>query len=113
MEDSTDDGIPPVFFSRKWQSIKDTLHCPGLRWVDRENVVMHVSMKSQSARNYLRVATGADTHGCQKPHVLSRAVWSGADLDSPFRHLRYNTRHNGKILKFEKNNNIIRGIYID
>lgn len=104
--------VPPLFFSRKWHKelSKNKIKFSGISWVDRENVVMHISMKQLTDRSFVRVATGAHTkHNrlASRRNILK--TLSGADLDSPFSHLRFNTQRDGKILKFEKNQNLIRG----
>ena len=104
--------VPPLFFSRKWKHelIKTKINCDGLAWIDRENVVMHIAMKPLSHRSFLRTATGSyEKKKCENRRTFSLQTYSGADLDSPFSHLRFNTKNDGKILKFEKNRNLIRG----
>lgn len=112
MENNKQPYVPPLFFSRRWK--RDMLHkkpnLDGLAWIDRENVVMHISMKQLTTRSFLRVATGAHSKFKKTNRKYDMKTLSGADLDSPFSHLRINTERDGKILKFEKNQNLIRGI---
>lgn len=105
-------NTPPLTFSRKWnRSIKSSrLRLQSFKWLSRENVVMHVSTKGCASRMGLRRALG---HTAKKTGHFERQLpienYSDADLDSPFSHLRFNTLRSGKILRFEKNGNLIRG----
>lgn len=101
---------PPLLFSRKWKNEVHKLKVPfhAFRWMSRENVVMHVSTKRTPGVMPIRAAIG---HFNSNPshNRLPIKVYSDADVDSPFSHLRFNTLRNGKILRFEKNGNLIRG----
>lgn len=118
---STD--IPPLFFSRKWnnlvaqrpRTLNNNKVFKNIKFISRENVVMHISMKPNCYKNCVRMALGckpiikAGTGSSLIPknnHKL--AIYSGADLDSPFSHQRFNTGPHGKILHFSKNQNLIR-----
>lgn len=111
MENNKHTYIPPLFFSRKWnrELTQKNPNLNGIAWIDRENVVMHISMKQLTTRSFLRVATGAHSKFKKTKSKYNLKTLSGADLDSPFSHLRINTEKDGKILKFEKNQNLIRG----
>jgi len=123
-------GVPPLFFSRRWEKLvgnkgKDAKEgaFPNIRFISRENVVMHISMKSSPCKNNLRMALGCipiikspigsgkaanKERNPKRRTRASLAIYSGADLDSAFSHLRFNAGPHGKILHFSKNQNLIR-----
>jgi len=114
MMDKSQNVWPPcLFFSRKFSNKKNRFNT--LKSVAPENVVMHVCTETNNKRSFKRIAFGAT--GIPKNKIQNSDTMSGqklgkyssSDLDSAFKHLRFNAGYKwGKILVFHNKRNIIR-----
>lgn len=92
---------PPQFlFKRAFDRLN--VDRSRIRYMSRENVVMHVATAPVSSRpSPLRVALGTAFFKTSRPPPPTLQSLSSADLDSPFSHLRFNSGL-GRILFFKK-----------
>lgn len=72
-----------------------------IKYLSRENVVMHVATAPVKRPSFLGVALGTRYFKTKRPPPPPLQSLSSADLDSPFSHLRFNSG-TGRILFFRK-----------
>lgn len=91
----------PLFFQRKFKKPTSKL----IKSCTRQNVVLHVSFESNPHTTLFR-------HLLQKSQPQKENTrlneWSNSDPDSPFRHSKYDLSTDGKILQFQRKQNLIR-----
>ena len=91
----------PLFFQRRFKAPKSRLFSS----CTRQNVVLHVSFDTSPFTSLIReIITGTV---CAESNS-DLAEWSNSDPDSPFRHSKYDLGKDGKILQFQRKQNLIR-----
>lgn len=94
-------SVVPLFFQRRFKKPKSKL----IATCTRQNVVLHVAFDVDPHASLLRdLITGPGNDVTN--HELTE--WSNSDPDSPFRHSKYDLARDGKILQFQRKQNLIR-----